>query len=97
MDNSVKFWEIKSGLCALTLEVASPVSSMHISFSGYYFATGHENGDVKLWDIHEQTLVKCVHLESERNRKSIYSVDISFDESTICVNTSKSLCYYSLN
>lgn len=70
---------------------------MQVSYSGYYFISGHDNGDIRLWNLYEQSLVKCVHLHSERNRESIFSVGIAFDENTICVNTAKSLCYYNLN
>ncbi|KAL4481661.1 hypothetical protein ABPG74_007750 [Tetrahymena malaccensis] len=97
LDNKIKFWELKTGVCALTLELNSPVTCMHMSYSGYYFITGQDNGDIRLWDLHNLKLVQSVNLQSLKSRDPIYSVHISFDESTITVNTSKYLAYYNIN
>ncbi|KAL4512805.1 hypothetical protein ABPG72_017490 [Tetrahymena utriculariae] len=97
LDNKIKFWEMKAGVCALTLELNSPVTCMHMSYSGYYFITGQDNGDIRLWDLHSQKLIQSVNLQSLKSRDPIYSVHISFDESTITVNTSKYLAYYNIN
>lgn len=97
LDKTVKFWEIPNGACVLNLELTSSVTSMHMSYSGYFFLTGQENGDVRLWDMHEQQLIKCVNISSERSREPIHSVNIAFDESTITVTTAKHLAYYNLS
>ena len=50
-DTTIKTWDITSGSCLSTLNVGSPVYSVHFSPDGHTVAAGCRNGTVQILDV----------------------------------------------
>lgn len=49
VDGTVKFWDLKGGICRLTLRIGEPVMDVAISKDGKYLATGGAKGSLRIW------------------------------------------------
>ncbi|EGR28824.1 transcription initiation factor tfiid, putative [Ichthyophthirius multifiliis] len=94
LDFVVKFWKIKTSQCVLSVQFASQITALKISYSGAYLVIGQENGDIRIWDLINVEQEKCVHIQNIFSRDPIRFVDISFDENTVIAGTDKLLAYY---
>lgn len=91
LDNTIRTWDIPSGLCIDAIEVPEPVTCLRLSPDGYWLATSHVNiTGINLWAIksgivtHKVTSIKHVDMPSVAGRHLDYGAtatdDVDIDE-----------------
>lgn len=91
LDNTIRTWDIPSGLCIDAIEVPQPVTCLRLSPDAYWLATSHVNvTGINLWAIrsgtvaHKVTTIKHVDMPSVAGTHLDYGAvaddDVDVDE-----------------
>jgi target of rapamycin complex subunit LST8 len=54
-DNTIKVWDIRSGICETTIDTRSPLNTCVLHTNEIEMMTGDQNGCVKVWDIRKNS------------------------------------------
>ena len=64
-DSSLKIWDLKSRQTLKSPSITSVAVALDINYTESKFATGHKNGDVKIWSLADcKEISKASHLHS---------------------------------
>jgi WD40 repeat protein len=65
-------FDLEEGAEIYSVETGEPITEIKFHPDGLIMSTGHENGNVKLWDIRTQAIIQTLHGDSPV-RKVVFS------------------------